>query len=55
MLHALALRAGVVIAIALQQVDNAPHAQARAQSHHESLQSADSRSKESHIRSSKNK
>ena len=49
MLHALALGTGVVRAVALQQIDNAPHAQASAQGHNEGLQGGDSGRKELHI------
>ena len=41
LLHALALGSGVVVAVALQKVDRAPHAQASAQSHNEGLQNGD--------------
>ena len=43
--------ARVVGTVALQQIDNAPHAQASAQRNNESLQSRDSRSKKFHISS----
>ena len=48
LLHALALRAGVVRAITFQQVDAAPHAEAGAQSNHEGLQDFDCRVKKFH-------
>jgi len=38
-LHALALRARVIIAVAFQEIDRAPHAEAGAESHHKGLQS----------------
>ena len=38
----------VVVAVALQQIDDAPHTEARAESDHKGLQSRDRRSKESH-------
>jgi len=37
LLHALRLGAGIVIAVALQEVDNAPDAETSAQSNNESL------------------
>lgn len=46
--HALAFGARVVRAVALQQVDNAPNAEARAQRDNEGLQSGDSGCEESH-------
>ena len=45
---------GVVIAIALQQVDDAPHAEASAEGDHEGLESGHSRVEESHIVPPKN-
>lgn len=48
MFHALAFRAGVVVAVAFQQVNNAPHAQASAEGDHQNLQSVDSRSEKFH-------
>lgn len=51
MLHALAFGARVVRAVALKQIDNAPHAQASAQRNNQSLQSRDSRSEKFHISS----
>ena len=44
----MSIRARVVIAITLQQVDDTPHAQASAQGDHEDLQGTDSRGKEFH-------
>ena len=41
LLHALALGSGVVVAVALQKVDRAPHAEAGAQRHNEGLQNTD--------------
>ena len=41
LLHALALAAGVILSIALQQVDAAPDTQGTAQTDHERLQSID--------------
>lgn len=41
--------AGVVRAVALQQIDNAPHAKASAEGHNEGLQSGDGRSEKLHI------
>lgn len=40
-LHALALGPRVVVAVALQKVDRAPHAEAGAQRHNEGLQNTD--------------
>ncbi len=45
----LCIGAGVVRAIAFQQVDHAPHAEASAKGNHEGLQSVDSRSEKLHI------
>ena len=39
---------GVVVAIALQQIDRAPNAEASAQRHNEGLKNTNSRIKESH-------
>ena len=47
LLHALGLGAGVIGTVAFQQVHNAPHAQASAQSDNEGLQSGNSRSEKS--------
>ena len=41
MLHALGLGAGVVVAVAFQQVDRAPYAEPGAERYHESLKYAD--------------
>ncbi len=43
--------AGVVRAVAFQQIDNAPHAKASAEGNNEGLQSVDSRSEKLHIAS----
>ena len=51
MFHALAFGARVVRAVALQEIDNAPHAQASAESHNKGLQSINSGRKELHIAS----
>ena len=50
LLHALRLRAGVVITISFQQVDDTPNAKARTQSDNEGLKHFDSRVKEIHSR-----
>ena len=42
---------GVVRAIALQQIDHAPHAKASAEGDHKGLQSGDGRSEKLHITS----
>lgn len=47
----MSIRAGVIGAVALQQVDNAPHAKASAEGNNEGLQSVDSRSEKLHIAS----
>ena len=47
----MSIGARVVGTVALQQIDNAPHAQASAQRNNESLQSRDSRSEKFHISS----
>ena len=39
---------GVVVAIALQQIDRAPNTEASAKRHNEGLKNANSRIKESH-------
>ena len=44
----MSIRAGVVVAVALQQIDDAPNAQASAQRGHEGLQSRNSRSEKRH-------
>lgn len=44
----MSIRAGVVIAITFQQVDDAPDAETSAEGDNESLQSADSRSEKCH-------
>ena len=48
LLHTLGLRAGVVVAIAFQKIDDTPNAQTGTQSNHESLQNTNSRVKEIH-------
>jgi len=48
LLHALGLGAGVVVAVALEQVDRAPDSEARAQGDYESLENIDGRVKEIH-------
>ena len=45
----MSIRAGVIRAVALQQVDNAPHAKASAEGNNEGLQSVDGRSEKLHI------
>lgn len=45
----MSIRAGVIGAVALQQVDNAPHAKASAEGNNEGLQSVDGRSEKLHI------
>ena len=47
----MSIRAGVVRAIALQQIHHAPHAKASAEGNNEGLQSVDGRRKELHIAS----
>jgi len=47
----MSISAGVVRAIALQQIDHAPHAKASAEGNNEGLQSVDGRRKELHIAS----
>ncbi len=47
--HALALGSGVVVAVALQKVDRAPHAEAGAQRHNEGLQHIDRTVEKCHI------
>lgn len=42
LLHALALRAGVVVAVTFQQVDDTPDAETSAQSDNEGLKNGDS-------------
>mgnify|MGYP001727447099 CR=1 FL=1 len=44
----MSISAGVVRAIALQQIDHAPHGKASAQRHDESLQGSNGRSKKLH-------
>ena len=48
-LLAMSISAGVVRAIALQQIDHAPHAKASAEGNHKGLQSGDGRSEKLHI------
>lgn len=47
----MSISAGVVRAIALQQIDHAPHAEASAEGNHKGLQSGDGRSEKLHIAS----
>ena len=44
----MALGAGVVVAVTLQQIDRTPNAEASAQRHNEGLKNTNSRIKESH-------
>ena len=48
LLHALAFGARIVGPVALQEIDDAPHAQASAQGHNEGLQGGDSGSEKLH-------
>ena len=48
-LRHMSIRAGVVVAVTFQQVDDTPHAETGAQSDNEGLKNGDSLSKESHI------
>ena len=48
LLHALGLSAGVVVAVAFEQVDCAPNGKARTEGDHEGLENIDSRVKEIH-------
>ena len=48
LLHTLGLRAGVVVAIAFQKIDDTPNAQTGTQSDNEGLQNTNSRVKEIH-------
>ena len=50
-LRHMSIGSGVVRAVALQQIDHAPHAKASAEGHNEGLQSVDGRRKELHIAS----
>ena len=52
LLHALALCAGVIVAVTFQQVDSAPDAETCAKRDHEGLENTDSALKKCHIRSS---
>ena len=45
----MSISAGVVRAIALQQIDHAPHAKASAEGDHKGLQSGDGRSEKLHM------
>ena len=45
----MSIATGIVRAVALQQIDNAPHAEASAESNNEGLQSSDSGSEKCHI------
>ena len=49
LLHALAFGAGVVIAVTLQKIDEAPHTEASAKGDHEGLKYLNSGSKKIHI------
>ena len=44
----MSISAGVVVAVTFQQIDNAPHAQASAQSNHQSLKNIHRRIKKCH-------
>ena len=44
----MSISAGVVVAVALQQIDRTPNAEASAQCHNEGLKNTNSRIKESH-------
>ena len=44
----MSIRAGVVVAVALQQIDNAPNAEARAQRDNEGLKNTNRRSEKCH-------
>ena len=48
MFHALGFRAGVVIAVSFQEVDNTPNAEARADGDHEGLENVYRRVEEIH-------
>ena len=48
MLHALAFRARIVVAISFQEVDNTPNAEARADGDHEGLENVYRRVEEIH-------
>ena len=50
-LRHMSIGAGIIAAVPLQEIDNAPHAQASAQSHNKGLQSINSGRKELHIAS----
>ena len=45
----MSIATGIVRAVALQQIDNAPHAEASAESNNKGLQSSDSGSEKLHI------
>ena len=49
LLHALAFGTGVVIAVTLQKIDEAPHTEASAEGDHEGLKNLNSVSKKIHI------
>ena len=49
LLHALRLAAGVIVAIAFQEIDDAPHAKASAQRNNEGGKGAYRRSEKCHI------
>ena len=48
-LSTMSIATGIVRAVALQQIDNAPHAEASAESNNKGLQSSDSGSEKLHI------
>ena len=50
----MSIRAGVVVAVTLQQVNDAPHAQDSAEGDHQDLQRVDSRSEKCHKKPPKN-
>ena len=47
----MSIGAGIIAAVPLQEIDNAPHAQTSAESHNKGLQSINSGRKELHIAS----
>ena len=47
-LRHMSIRAGVIVAVTFQQIDNAPHAQASAEGDHEGLKNGDCLSKKCH-------
>ena len=50
MLHALRLGTGIIVAVAFEQVDNAPDCQTSTQSNDQSLKNTNCRVKECHIK-----